>query len=150
MANPAGVLKARRRPYRTLPGVTLLELLTVLTMISLLAALALPAWQAQTDKARLAEARALLLECGRFLERWRAQYGRYTDTSTRWPRLPVAATSHFDIVFGAGAANTDAGKFLLRAVPKRGSGTTVLELDQDGNLKQCEREGDRLLRCRLA
>jgi len=133
-------------------GFSLLELLTVLAMLSLLLLIALPLWRGHVQRLRQAEARVALLQASHFMEQWRSEHGRYTAGSGHWPDLPLSATSHYQLSFGAQDGNARADSFQLRAIPKAGEawlGEEMLVLDQDGNIRLCAENGAGQLRCQV-
>lgn len=121
-------------------GFTLIELLAGLAITGLLAGIAYPSYQHHIIRTRQAEARAALIVNAHFMERRFAETGDYKQDSRHWPELPISATEAFDIGFSADADNTDNGRFLIQAKPKKEAGwlgEDFLEIDQDGNVKHC-------------
>ena len=96
--------------------------------------------------------RVALLQASHFMEQWRSEHGRYTAGSGHWPTLPLSATSHYQLSFGAQDGNARADSFQLRAIPKAGEawlGEEMLVLDQDGNIRLCAENGAGQLRCQV-
>jgi type IV pilus assembly protein PilE len=111
-----------------------------LAIVGLIAAIAYPSYQQHVIRTRQDEARAALIVNAHFMERRFAQTGDYKQDSRNWPALPISATAAFDIGFSADAGNTDRGRFLLQARPRKEArwlGEDFLEIDQDGNVKLC-------------
>ncbi|MGC0151340.1 type IV pilin protein [Chromobacterium vaccinii] len=135
-------------------GFSLTELLSCLAIAAVLVALAVPGYRQYLQRARLAEARAALMENGHFMQRWYRLRGAYhQDGPPAWPLLPVLDTAAFVIGFSSVAPssdNVDQASFIIEARPKTGSGLEewLLKLDQDGNIRQC-RQQDGVENCRL-
>ncbi len=62
-------------------GFTLIELMIVVAVVAILASIALPSYRESIAKGRRAEARAILLEAGQWMERHYSENFRY-DTNT--------------------------------------------------------------------
>ena len=132
-------------------GFSLIELCVALAVLTLLLGMALPMWRGHVVKVRQAEARVALLQASHFMAQWRSQHGRYTAGAGHWPALPVTATSHYALSFGAQDGNARDDSFQLRAIPKPGHdwlGEDMLVLDQDGNIRLCASNAEGKLRCR--
>ncbi|OHX12642.1 hypothetical protein BI347_03345 [Chromobacterium sphagni] len=135
-------------------GFSLPELMGCLAIAALLLAMALPGYQSYLQRARLAEARAALLEDNHFMQRWYHERGVFhQEGPLAWPELPVIETAAFDIGFNSAvpsAENIEQTSFIIEARPKTGSGLEewLLKLDQDGNIRQCRQE-DGGEQCRL-
>lgn len=63
-------------------GFTLIELMIVVVVLGVLAAIALPAYQDYTKRARRADAKTSLLELQMAMEKWRANNPSYTTDMT--------------------------------------------------------------------
>ncbi|AXE29385.1 type IV pilin protein [Chromobacterium phragmitis] len=127
-------------------GFTLTELVVCMAILAVLLALAVPGYSQHLQRARLAEARAALLENGHYMQRWYQLRGGYHQEGTlSWPQLPVLETGAFVIGFSSlapSSENLDQASFIIEARPKTGSGLEewLLKLDQDGNIRQCRQE----------
>lgn len=126
-------------------GFSLLELLFVLLIVGIVAGLAFPAYQQHLIRSHQTTAKVALIENAHFMERWYTDNGDYRQGSSNWPALPVSTTELFEIAFSTTADNTEDNHYLLQAKPKKHArwlGETYLEIDQDGNLKYCRKEGN--------
>ncbi|MDF0606154.1 type IV pilin protein [Neisseriaceae bacterium TC5R-5] len=129
----------------TLAGFSLLELLIALLLLTIISSLAVVSYRNHLLQARLAEARAALLENNHFMQRWYAEHGTFQGSSpASWPSLPVQETADFTIAFNSQAPsldNIENASFLINALPKPAKGWPAqlrLILDQDGNIRQCD------------
>ncbi|HIP53320.1 MAG TPA: type IV pilin protein [Chromatiales bacterium] len=108
-------------------GLTLIELMVVVAIIAILATVGYPAYTNYLQKARRADAQALLLEMGQFMERYYAQNGSYTGAAL--PDLSNRKTSsYYTVSLAAAAANT----FSLQAAPTGSDSCGTLTLNQAG------------------
>jgi type IV pilus assembly protein PilE len=126
-------------------GFSLLELLFVLAIVAIVAGFAFSAYQQHIVRGHQTMAKAALIENAHFMERWYADNGDYRQGSSSWPELPVSSTETFDIEFSASANNTEDDHFLIQAKPKKHAawlGNTFLEIDQSGNIKYCNKDGN--------
>ena len=139
-----------RRLKRMQGGFTLMEVLLIMAIVGILAAIAIPTYNAQVEKGRLADASAALTENAHFLERWYADNGSYKNGAV-WPTLPVTGTDFYTISFTAQPAGSDGNSYTLQAKPRAPFNSTsakYLRLDQDGNLQTCS-TSDGTERCEL-
>lgn len=130
----------------TSKGFTLAELLIVVAIVGILAAVAFPSYQAHVQKARRAEAQAVLLEAAQFMERWYTTNNRY-DTAVlpaalaQSPRggagtvrynIRITATTQntFTLTAFPVAADTECGNFTLTQTGQRGYVGGTLPLAQ--------------------
>ena len=96
-------------------GFTLLELIVVVAIIGILAAIAYPSYQAQTERGRVSEGRAAMVEAAASMERCFTATGTYVGCN---PRPDSSATGFYNIV----AANRTASNYQLQAVRQRATG----------------------------
>ncbi len=114
---------------RSQRGLTLIELLVVVAIIAILATIGYPAYTKYMQKARRADAQALLMEMGQFMERYYAQNGSYTGATL--PNLSNRKISTYYTISLAAAPTANA--FLLQAVPAdSGADCGTLTLNQAG------------------
>ena len=132
-----------RRPILKSDGFTLIELVIAVAIVGILAAIAIPTYNSQVEKGRLADARAALTEDGHFLERWYADNGSYKNGAA-WPTLPVTGTDYFTISFTAQPSSSDGNSYNLQAMPRpqfNSGNAKYLRMDQDGNIQTCSAPG---------
>ncbi|PKM43214.1 MAG: type IV pilin [Gammaproteobacteria bacterium HGW-Gammaproteobacteria-1] len=127
----------------TCRGFTLVELLIVVAIVGILAAVAFPSYQAHVQKARRAEAQAVLLEAAQFMERWYTTTYNYTTAAlpaalsqsprggagtVRYNIRPTAvAPNTFTLTATPVEADPECGNFTLTETGQRGhTGTSPL------------------------
>lgn len=85
-------------------GFSLLELVGCMAILAILLTLAVPGYLQYLQRARMAEARAALMENGHFMQRWYQLRGVYhQEGPLSWPPLPVLETGAFVIGFSSAA-----------------------------------------------
>ena len=124
-------------------GFTLFEAMVVVAIIAILAAIAAPSYQKFIRNARLKEAKSVLVENARFLERYYTQNARFTKNATTWPNLPYLSTDYFDISFKGTARGAAANTFRLQAIAKNTTEEPrYLTIDQNHIIQECEKTGN--------
>ena len=124
-------------------GFTLWEALIVVAIIAILAAITAPIYHRHILNTRLKEAKTVLVENARFLERYYTQNARFTKNATTWPNLPYLSTDYFDISFKGTARGAAANTFRLQAVAKNTSEEPrYLTIDQNHIIQECEKIGN--------
>ncbi|MDO5686735.1 MAG: type IV pilin protein [Neisseria sp.] len=127
-------------------GFSLIELMITIAVLSIIVAIAVPSYQAQVRKARLEEARSLLLENVHFMEQHYAKHGRFKKNSTQWPTLPHTASAYFSIGFTSQAKGEMSDGYRLRAQPVASYQKTeerYLEVDHNGNVQLCGKQDNK-------
>lgn len=114
----SGAKEQGRGGRRGVRGFTLTEVLAAVSVAGVLAAIAYPLYSDHVRRARLAEAQAALLENARFMEGHYRRYGRFKQSSTAWPELPVKGTDAYCIRLHGVARGAEDGKFTLKAVAR--------------------------------
>lgn len=126
----------------TCRGFTLVELLIVVAIVGILAAVAFPSYQAHVQKARRAEAQAVLVEAAQFMERWYTTNNRYDNIgalpaalsqsprggagTVRYNIRPtVLAQNSFTLTAIPVAVDTECGNFTLTQTGQRGHTGTL-------------------------
>lgn len=110
-------------------GFTLIELMIVVVLVGVLAAIALPAYQGYTERARRAEAKSGLLELQFQQEKYRASNTTYALAAS----LALPSSEFYTF----GVANPTATGYELTAAPKDSQsgddcGTFSVEVDSSG------------------
>ena len=124
-------------------GFTLWEALIVVAIIAILAAITAPIYHRHILNTRLKEAKTVLVENARFLERYYTQNARFTKNATTWPNLPYLSTNYFDISFKGTARGAAANTFRLQAVAKNTTEEPrYLTIDQNHIIQECEKVGN--------
>ena len=124
-------------------GFTLWEALIVVAIIAILAAITAPIYHRHILNTRLKEAKTVLVENARFLERYYTQNARFTKNATTWPNLPYLSTDYFDISFKGTARGAAANTFRLQAVAKDTTEEPrYLTIDQNHIIQECEKVGN--------
>jgi type IV pilus assembly protein PilE len=112
---------------RTIAGFTLIELMTTILVGSILLAIAIPSYNAQTQKSRRTEAKTALLDLASREERYNSTYNTYTSSAANlgysgaFPT--VIGNGYYQLsvcVSGSTNCTADAGTgsaFLLTATP---------------------------------
>lgn len=138
--------------FQTSRGFTLVELIVTVAILGILAMVAIPAYQSQIEKGRLADARAALTQDGNFMARWYADHGSYKKSSSSWPDLPVTETDFYTVTFTALANGVTTDSYGLKAEPKPqfdSDGAKYLKIDQDGNILTCSKPSGQSETCSL-
>ena len=124
-------------------GFTLWEALIVVAIIAILAAITAPIYHRHILNTRLKEAKTVLVENARFLERYYTQNARFTKNATTWPNLPYLSTDYFDISFKGTARGAAANTFRLQAIAKNTTEEPrYLTIDQNHIIQECEKVGN--------
>lgn len=130
-------------------GFTLTEVLVAVAVAGILAAVAYPLYTDHVRRARLAEAQAALLENARFMEGHYRRYGRFKQSSTTWPELPVKGTDAYCIRLHGVARGAADGKFTLKAVARGDVQPKVVKVNDaltvwtcEGSDNGCDDKGD--------
>lgn len=97
-------------------GFTLVELISVVLILSVLALIVYPSYRNYVEKAKINAVRAALLENAHFMEKFYLQNGRFKQTSTKWPSLPIKEAEGFCIRLNGIARGALDSKFMLKAV----------------------------------
>lgn len=113
-------------------GFTLIEVMIAAVIVAILAAIALPSYQDSVRKSRRADAKAVLLEAGQWMERFYTDNNCYSNAKSGagvicggtavvlpFTKAPIdGATKYYDITLSDLTATT----FTLSAVPITGTG----------------------------
>lgn len=75
-----------------------------------------PSYRNYVEKAKINAVRAALLENAHFMEKFYLQNGRFKQTSTKWPSLPIKEAEGFCIRLNGIARGALDSKFMLKAV----------------------------------
>ncbi len=115
-------------------GFTLIELVITVAIVAILAAVALPAYKSQTDKARLADGKALLTNMSQQLERCYTKFGRYNAAGCTV--VNGTAKTSDDSFYTVTPAGITATTYTLTAIPQGAQASEAfcanLSLDQAG------------------
>nr|WP_025462405.1 type IV pilin protein [Neisseria meningitidis] len=88
----------------------------VVLILSVLALIVYPSYRNYVEKAKINAVRAALLENAHFMEKFYLQNGRFKQTSTKWPSLPIKEAEGFCIRLNGIARGALDSKFMLKAV----------------------------------
>ncbi|MEO8751330.1 MAG: pilin [Casimicrobiaceae bacterium] len=122
---------------RVQQGFTLIELMIVVAIVGILAAIALPAYQDYTVRARVSEGLASAGACKTQISEFQQSQGRLpatteagcTDTDTKWAAFPVVGDANGQITITLSPATELAGaaskQFTLTANPATGAAITA-------------------------
>ncbi|CDH47662.1 type IV pilin protein [Candidatus Contendibacter odensensis] len=122
-----------------LKGFTLIEIMIVVAIVAILAAIAYPSYQDSVRKSRRADAKAVVLQAGQWMERFYTVNNRYdqdqagtavatTFATTGLTQSPIdGATKYYTITL----TNVTATAFILNAAPISGKGQ---EYDKCGGM----------------
>jgi type IV pilus assembly protein PilE len=128
-------------------GFTLIEMMTAVLIAAILIGIAVPSYNAQTQKSRRTEAKTALLDLAAREERYNSTYNSYTSDPTKLGysgNFPViVGNGYYQIKVCVGATNctADAGTgtaFLLTATPvstsaqAKDTGCNAFQLDSTG------------------
>lgn len=121
MTNPLTRKAARlRRGADRQGGITLLELMIVLVIVGILATVAFPSYKAYVDRAKRAEAKALLMEAAARMERYFFDNNQYTTTATNLgygSASPQSAEGNYSLSIAAGGTGSINTSYALTAAP---------------------------------
>lgn len=119
--------------YKT-QGFTLIELLITLAIVVALTAIAFPSYKRSSDKARLADGKALLNNMAQQLERCYTKFGRYNNAACTV--LNGTPQTSEDAFYTATPAGITATTYSLTAIPQNAQATEAfcanLTLNQAG------------------
>lgn len=102
-------------------GFTLIEVMIVTAIVSILAAIALPSYTEYTRRSHRAEARGLLLEGQRWMERAATATGVYPVTASFPTTLTTLPSGRYTVAVQSPASGTASGtSYLLTATPAGG------------------------------
>ena len=96
-------------------GITLLELMIVVVVMSILAAIAFPSYEAQVQKTRRADGKAVLLQTAQALERCYTRFSSYNNAGCT-VAFPITSPEQYYVVNPVGAVG--AAAFTLAATPQ--------------------------------
>lgn len=125
------------RPQR---GFSLFGVLLALAISGWLLGQGWTQWAGILRRAHMAEARLVLQQNARFIERWLLEHADSLSAGQAWPALPRPSTAHYLIRFGAVHVSLQ-GRYRLLAVPRVGeqeSGQWFLRMDQNGYIAECQ------------
>ena len=123
-------------------GFTLMEAMVAIIIIAILAVIAIPSYHRFILNTRLKEAKTMLIEDARFLERYYTQNARFTQNATTWPPLPYLNTDYFNISFKGTARGAAANTFRLQAIAKNTvEEPRYLTIDQNHIIQECIKVG---------
>ena len=111
---------------------TLIELMIVVAIIAILAAIAIPSYTQYVQQARRADARAMLMQAGQWMERFRSENnGSYANAQLPGglSRTPSECGVDCPVQYNISLSNVAAGTYTLTAVP-----AGVMASDECGTL----------------
>ena len=101
-------------------GFTLIELMIAVAIVAILSAVALPSYSAYIERAKRADAKAVLLNAAQYLERFRSSNFKYPLDSVQLPEAlrvaPENGTKQYDIAMSGSTASSQLA-FTLTATP---------------------------------
>lgn len=116
-----------RRPYFSMRGFTLIELMVVVIIIGIISAIAYPSYTQYIRKARRAEAKSMLQEIQLVQERYRANNNTYgTLTNLGWSKT----LTYYDLDINPNTAST----YTIKASAKTGSS----QIDDKQGATECK------------